>query len=484
MTTVEEQPLGAAEVDTLFEPYLGAAATPSTLVLAVSGGVDSMALMHLAADAVRRAGRGRILVATVDHALRAESAAEARFVVDAARRIGLEAAILLWQGPKPATGIQAAARLARYGLLGELCRAERAQWLVTAHTLDDQAETFLLRLARGSGVEGLSAMAPVEPFEIAGDRLALTAGSADARASSSSLAICRPFLAVPKSRLVATMRARGLAWIEDPSNDNPAFERVRIRRAMPLLAELGLTSAALARSARRLRSVREAITEATLRALGDPALVRIDPLGFATIDRRAWLDPEVALPEAVQLRLLSAVVRMVGGAERPLSLASMEDVARCIAAIWRGEQSASYATTIGHTRIEAGREGVRVVREAGRRPPPPATLKPGQSALWDNRFLVHVTAVAPRALEVRALGDEGAAALASEGYGPPSLPAGVLASVPAFYDGARRVAVPSLAAHWRLSGAEPAAAPLTAIEGPCVATFRDARRLAALAADD
>ena len=476
MREPDERPIDGEEGDRLLGALIGTDASPSMLVLAVSGGVDSMALMHLAADAVRRARRGRILVATVDHGLRAESAAEASFVAAEAHRIGLAHATLPWRGAKPETGIQEAARAARYALLAEVYHRQPAttKWLVTAHTADDQAETVLMRLARGSGVEGLAGMAETERLQIGPDRQHLTPVSLVDR-DARSVGLARPLLGVPKSRLVATMRALGLAWIEDPSNESLAFERVRIRRAIPALVAIGLTREALCRTARRMRTVRRTLAQLTRRALADPDLVLVDPLGFVVIDRRAWTDEAAGLGEAVQLRLLAAVVRMVGGMDRPVSLASLEEVGWRISTGWHGLPAPSYAVTVGHTRIEQTAAGVTIVREAGRRPPEPVVLQPGAEALWDNRFHVRLAVDAPAPLAVRALGRIGMRALAEDGRCPPSALSAALVSVPAFFDGERLVAVPSLAEHWRRLDPAAAARHAAALEGPCSAVFQDAR---------
>ena len=130
--------------------------------LAVSGGSDSTALMVLFADWLRqrRADAGAHTVLTVDHGLRPESAAEARAVADQAAALGFRHALLVWRGPKPSTGLQAAAREARYQLMRDYMGAHDIATLFTAHTRDDQAETLLMRLARGSGLDGLAAIAP------------------------------------------------------------------------------------------------------------------------------------------------------------------------------------------------------------------------------------------------------------------------------------------------------------------------------------
>ena len=170
------------------------------------------------------------IVLTVDHGLRRESAEEAAWVGHEAARLGFEHATLVWAGPKPASGLQAAARAARYSLMSNFLDREARDGrvpvkrsIVTAHHADDQAETFLMRLARGSGLDGLSGMRPTEVI------------AADDR----SYTILRPLLEVPKARLVATLEARGLTWREDPSNAVQDFERVRVREALELIERPG-----------------------------------------------------------------------------------------------------------------------------------------------------------------------------------------------------------------------------------------------------
>jgi len=151
-----DAPLSAEEAKSLFADLARAPA----LVLAVSGGPDSTALLMLAARWCAALKRGpQLLAVTVDHGLRAQSAAEANSVKRLARKLGVPHKTLRWTGRKPSTGLQEAARETRYRLLAEAARKTGAQHVVTAHTLDDQAETVMLRLARGSGLSGLAAMA-------------------------------------------------------------------------------------------------------------------------------------------------------------------------------------------------------------------------------------------------------------------------------------------------------------------------------------
>ncbi len=208
------------------------------ILAAVSGGPDSIALMHLLA----RWGsehRPALLVATVDHGLRPEAAEEAAFVAREAAALGLSHRTLAWTGDKPTTGLQDAAREARYRLLVQLAREAGASHLITAHTLDDQAETILMRLAKGSGLNGLKGM-----------RREL---------SRDGITHARPLLDWPKARLVELCRRNGWGFVIDPSNADERFARVRWRRLMPLLAEEGLTAGRLALLAERVARAEEAL---------------------------------------------------------------------------------------------------------------------------------------------------------------------------------------------------------------------------------
>ena len=265
-TSPDDAPLASADAAPLFAPFAEAA----TVLLAVSGGPDSIAMMRLAAAACLTVP---LAVASVDHGLRDGSRAIAQGVVAAAAALGLPARVLDWTGPKPTTRIQESARRARYDLLIAEARRIGASHLATAHTRDDQAETILFRLMRGSGPEGLAGM------RAARDR--------------DGIAHVRPLLGVPKARLVATCRAQGWPFVTDPANTDPRYARARLRRLMPRLAEEGLDAAGLARLGRRLGDADDAIRDAAFDLLAKaeiaPDLCRVAPLMGAplAVRRRA-----------------------------------------------------------------------------------------------------------------------------------------------------------------------------------------------------
>ncbi|XIA66365.1 tRNA lysidine(34) synthetase TilS [Bradyrhizobium sp. TZ2] len=285
MSNDDQSAISASEAKRLFADWTAAPA----IVLAVSGGPDSIALMWLVARWRRALMRGpRLIAVTVDHGLRPEAAREARDVKRLARTLGLPHRTLRWTGAKPKTGLPAAARAARYRLLADAARANGATHILTAHTRDDQAETLLMRMLRGSGIAGLAAM--MRETEREGVWLA------------------RPFLDIPKSRLVATLGKAKIAFADDPTNSDTTFTRPRLRALMPALAEEGGDSRNLARLAARL-----ARANAALEVLADGAerylalWDRHDASRFG-FDAAAF----AGLPEEIRLRLLKRAIDRAG----------------------------------------------------------------------------------------------------------------------------------------------------------------------------
>ncbi|MDC7784854.1 tRNA lysidine(34) synthetase TilS [Rhodoplanes tepidamans] len=314
--------------------FAGLAHLPA-LLLAVSGGPDSTALLVLAAR--WRAGLDagpRLVAATVDHGLRRGAAAEALAVAALAGDLGLAHHTLRWTGDKPAAGLQEAARAARYRLLAEAARAAGAAHVLTAHTRDDQAETVLFRLARGSGVAGLAGMARVSPLPVSGPAPPPARPAGGAR--DGALWLVRPFLDIPKARLVATLAAAGIPWADDPSNRDPRFTRSRLRGMLPGLAAEGLSAARLAQLAARMRRADAALEAAVERLAADLAVPDLRPGAAATIAAAGW----VRAPAELRLRLLGRLVA-AAGTEGPVELGKLEDVAEALAAACAGPAPAA-----------------------------------------------------------------------------------------------------------------------------------------------
>ncbi|MFZ3338378.1 MAG: tRNA lysidine(34) synthetase TilS [Xanthobacteraceae bacterium] len=298
-----EHPIREAEANVLFsglEDLRG-------LILAVSGGPDSTALLVLAAHwAKARKGAPKLLAVTVDHGLRAAAAGEATAVKRLANRLGVRHRTLHWCGRKPQSGLQEAAREARYRLIAEAAGRAGYDHILTAHTLDDQAETVLFRLARGSGLGGLAGMAHAVPLPARG---------------RSPVFLVRPLLHVPKARLIATLEAVGISYSEDPSNRDPRFTRARLRTFMPALAKEGLDARGLARFAVRMRRAEAAIefaVAAAREALAPEPWPERGPVAFSTAQF-------ARLPAEVALRLLGRAIAHTGD-EGPVELAKLESL--------------------------------------------------------------------------------------------------------------------------------------------------------------
>ncbi len=310
MRTAETAPFLAAELKALFSDLEHL----PVLVLAVSGGPDSTALMMLAARWRKTLKTKPALIAvTIDHGLRKEAKREAANVARLARKLGLAHRTLRWTGRKPKTGLQEAARVVRYRLLADAARNAKASHILTAHTRDDQAETVLIRMSRGSGVSGLAAMARI---------------SALPGASEGQIELVRPLLDIPKARLVASLRAAKFSFADDPSNRDPRFTRARLRGLMDELAREGLDARRFALLALRLKRADMAIEAVVDRAEAELAHPATAPDAIAFDATRYG-----TLPAEIALRLIGRAVARAGD-EGPVELAKLEalkaalDVAR------------------------------------------------------------------------------------------------------------------------------------------------------------
>jgi tRNA(Ile)-lysidine synthase len=399
-------PLSPAEFATCLAFFVPFEPSPH-LAIAVSGGADSMALVLLAARWARACG-GRVTALTVDHRLRPAAATEAAQVARWLGARGIAHATLVNEAPTPRRDVQAQARSARYRLLEGWCADAGILHLLMAHHREDQAETVLLRLARGSGLDGLAAMAAVVERR-------------DCR-------VLRPFLTVPRARLVATLVQADQEWIEDPSNRNPAFARVRLRTAADVLAAAGLTAERLAHTAAHLGRARAALETAVAALLAQA--VQLDATGFA------WLQPALlkAVPEEIGLRALAALLATIAGAEYPPRLRSLERLYREL------PEGLAGGRTLGGCRLLRRRSGVLVCREPAAAAASVALL-PGVAAAWDGRFRLRLPRDAPSGLSLGALGRERPARLPDEDRLPPRA---VWPTLPTLRDSIGILAVPHL----------------------------------------
>lgn len=328
------------------------------VILAVSGGPDSTALMVLVS---RWTSRPPALVVSVDHGLRPEAAGEARQVAANAESLGLPWRIIKVPGTFSGGNLQDWARRARYDCLAAAARDAGFDTIVTAHHQDDQAETFMLRLARGSGVYGLASMAGETTVD--------------------GLRLARPLLEIPRAALLAIAADSGLPVASDPSNDDPRFDRVRMRRQMPALAEFGLTAerlsgtaASLGRAAAALDHYANVLLEREFHA---------DDFGVVSGSVRGLADA----PNEVGLRALALMLQAVGGAEYTPRLDHMEPA---LAAVLACSAEGRLKRTLHGVVLELRQGRLTAQREWGRVGIAAVTGPSGAVLHWDRRFRVRI----------------------------------------------------------------------------------------------
>lgn len=369
------------------------------LGVAVSGGSDSTALLLL----LHASGR-EIHPVTVDHSIRAESAAEAAAVRALCERHGLRHTTLVWDAPHDAGNLQARARRARRELIATWAIERGISDVALGHTLDDQAETVVMRLARGSGVDGLAAMAPVT--------------------RAVGVAWHRPLLGVRRADLRNWLESGGVGWIDDPSNDDTRFDRVRVRAAMPALATVGLGAERLAATARSMGRARAALEKGTrdlaaacLSEGGAGDLV-LDPAGFT------------GAPEELRLRLLAGALGWVSGEIYRPRLVRLEAALAAIDAGLVGHGMTLHGCVLRH------RGGSVAIRREPARVAPAVPLLDGR---WDGRWQLVGQPPAGQGMTIGALGAGGLAML---GGHPEGLAREALATTPAIWRRGELVAAP------------------------------------------
>ena len=402
-------PLTVAELDAALVAIGGFEPQPFVAV-AVSGGSDSLALTLLADRWASRRG-GRIVGLIVDHRLRPESAVEVSMVAGWLAGRGIAHAVLVWDGDKPAAGIQEAARTARYRLLAGWCMAQGCLHLLTAHHREDQAETYLIRRRAGSGVDGLAGMATVR--ELRGMRLV------------------RPLLGIAKARLAAALDCEGQKYLTDPSNRNPIFERSRLRMQPGLPFSPGMATAGSSPATTEIIS--QVCANATRRIARERALgallaraAALYPAGFAL------LDPEPIVAAGVLgEQALGRVARTIGAAAYPIRRAQLARLRTSLG------NTPLRASTLAGCRFVPWRGRVLVLREVTRAALPLA-LSPGMPALWDRRFVAMTAAPASLCY----LGAEGVRDLGRDAPGDDNpLPRLIYPALPAFRDPAGQLTV-------------------------------------------
>ncbi|MDV4167180.1 tRNA lysidine(34) synthetase TilS [Rhodovulum sp. FJ3] len=371
----------------------------ASLGLAVSGGGDSMALLHAAAGLDGPAVRA----VTVDHGLRPEARDEAALVARTCADLGVAHDILTWDGWDNRGNLQGAARAARYALMRDWAGAHGIDAIALAHTRDDQAETVLMRLARKGGVDGLSAMSPLRRAD--------------------GITWLRPFLDVGRADLRAALNGVGAKWVEDPSNDDPRFDRIRVRGAMDQLAEIGIDASALSAVARNMQTARAALDAVTAEALRDHATL----IGGDVVIQRAGFE---AQSSEIRRRMLLEALKWVASAAYGPRASALGDLETTVMAGGRH--------TVHGCLIDADQTTITIGREWN----VISGVTAGIGQVWDGRWVV--SGPENNGLSIAGLGGAGWSRLRSEIE--PALPRQAAITTPAVWSGTELIAAP--AAGW------------------------------------
>lgn len=377
---------------------------PHAVAVAVSGGADSMALCLLAQSWAR--ARGVALHAlTVNHGLRAESADEAHQVHEWLAAKDIPHHILHWQGDKPESNTQAAARDARYDLMAEWCAEHHITHLLLAHHRDDQAETFLIRLGRGSGVDGLAAMQP--------------------HSTRNNLHLLRPLLDVDKTQLITYLQDIGQQWVEDPSNHDQAYTRSRMRALAPALQEAGISAVTLADTAKRMTRVKDYLHQQTTAAMTDCLIVH--EAGYILLDQEMFR----RLHDEIALRVLARAIGLMNGSTYRPRFSELKGLFDALGT----------PRTLAGCKFEPAGDKWLILREPAAIALP-LTITIGEQT-WDNRFRIRCSQPIPD-VTVAALGEAGRAYLREAGVTLTALPATALLTLPALWHLEKPISVPHI----------------------------------------
>ena len=371
---------------------------PAVIGVAVSGGGDSMALLHLLHRWAQNANRS-VQAVTVDHGLRKAAKDEAAGVAAFCQTLGIQHEILHWKDWDGAGNLQDQARRARYDLMGQWARARGIDTIALGHTLEDQAETFLMRLKRGSGVDGLSGMR--------------------ARRTSNGITWQRPLLGQSRQALRDYLQRQQITWIEDPSNEDERFDRVKMRKALGLLAEFGISPERLANTARDLQTARTALEQQTRTGAKDMVQIMA---GDVLINAAKFNQ----LPREIRDRLLAHALQWIASAPYRPRRQALNDLAANIAA--------HKSTTLHGCKISMKNPDIRITREYQA---VKDTVCP-TDAFWDGRW--KMSGPNAETLEIRALGEAGLAQC--ETWRTTGIPRASLLASPAIWQNHKLIAAP------------------------------------------
>jgi tRNA(Ile)-lysidine synthase len=339
--------------------------------IAVSGGADSLALCFLC-DKWAKTYNKKIVALTVDHKLREESAYEAEFVHKLLLKNNIEHHVLLWEGDKPENGLEEKARIARYDLLIDFCNKQGIKSILLAHHKKDQAETFLMRLQRGSGVDGLSAISPVFYKD--------------------NIKLVRPLLNIMPEKLKDYLSERKVSWFEDPMNEDEDFLRVKFRKNLGLLEkEFNISIDCLVNTAENMARARDYLEGQTKKNID--ILVKWDNRGFAKMNKNKFCE----LHDEIAYRVLSKVLIIVGGSIYTPRFTSLDRLYNEI------KQDVFVTQTLNGVKIKLEKQNICFYREIAKVEKKEVINK---EFVFDNRFLITLNKV-EKGTYIDILGEEG-----------------------------------------------------------------------------
>ena len=386
------------------------------IALAVSGGPDSTAMMLLASLS-KKIKKDKVTVVVVDHGLRDGSANEAKLVCDNAKILGFKFKILKWGGVKPNTRIQELARKNRYHLITKWCKTKKINKIFLAHHLDDQMETFLMRLGKGSGVDGLASM--------------------DFLSYISNICIVRPFLEIPKERLLEILSSSKLKWINDPSNFNMDFKRSRIREIIPILAEEGIDSNQISHVIKRMRSASKSLNAQT-KIIIHKYIHDFKNIAYF-LDKKILIEVE---DEEILLRVIEKIIMNISGSIYPTRGFKLKNIL-----FWFFSEDNVSAKTLNGVVIRKRKNNFIFYRELNDCDKSSVIkLQNSKYVCWDNRF--SLKANMSKNLEVRALGNAGISILKEkkilkrQGY--KGVPLSAWKTAPGVWSKKRLISMPTL----------------------------------------
>jgi tRNA(Ile)-lysidine synthase len=408
---VQKKALAVEKVNGLLKPFRSLLTNKTSIAVAVSGGADSMALCLLIADWAKK-NEHKIVALTVDHGLREDGAKEALKVSNWLKIWGISHKILSWDGKKPITGIQSAARNARYTLMMRWCRKKKIRVLMTAHHLEDQVETFLLRAERGSGLDGLASMSSVVDLE--------------------GVMLIRPLLVVSKSFLRRFLIERQQVWIEDPSNNSLVFQRTIIRRLVERLEQRGLFPPTILELINHFADLRRQFSEIV--DVFFERAVRILPESYGVVH----LEALKSLPDPVLERVLVQIISKLSGNVYPPRRERIKHSMRKI----KSFETSNF--TLGRCRFIF--KGSKVIVCRDQRSITTKKVVAGDGFNWDGLFDVKISGPREVAGKLGALGKKGWIQIVEKCPELKNIPIPhpVRATLPTLFDGDTVVEVPSL----------------------------------------